>query len=95
MANHGGKRPDKRLARTQATAVAARSPERAREDPMLNDRVAIAEREFVLDQILTDLWKGKLTREVAIGRIMAKLGIADGRRRPRSTTTVPSARSTE
>jgi hypothetical protein len=31
--------------------------------------------EFVLDQILTDLWKGKLTREIAIGRIMAKLGM--------------------
>ena len=75
MANHGWKRPDKRLARTQATAIVARSPERAREDPMLDDRVAIAEREFVLDQILTDLWKGKLTREAAVGRVMVKLGM--------------------
>ena len=75
MANHGWKRPDKRLARTQATAVAARSPERAREDPMLDTRVAIAEREFVLDQILTDLWKGRLSRDAAVGSIMAQLGM--------------------
>jgi hypothetical protein len=53
-------------------------PRRAREDPMLDARVAIAEREFVLDQILTDLWKGRLTPEAAVGRIMAKLGM--GRR---------------
>jgi hypothetical protein len=42
------------------------------------ERLAAAEREAVLDQILTDLWKGKLTRDVAVGRIMAKLGM--GRR---------------
>jgi hypothetical protein len=29
--------------------------------------------EFLLDQILTELWKGKLLRKVAVGRIMAKL----------------------
>jgi hypothetical protein len=75
MANHGWKRPDKRLARTQATAIVARSPERAKEDPVFDARVAAAEREAVLDQILTDLWKGKLTREIAIGRIMAQLGL--------------------
>jgi hypothetical protein len=39
------------------------------------DRLAAAEREAVLDQILTNLWKGKLTRDAAIGRIMAKLGM--------------------
>jgi hypothetical protein len=39
------------------------------------ERLAAAEREAMLDQILTDLWKGKLTREIAIGRIMAKLGM--------------------
>jgi hypothetical protein len=38
-------------------------------------RLAAAEREFVLDQILTDVWKGRLTREIAIGRIMARLGM--------------------
>jgi hypothetical protein len=38
-------------------------------------RLAAAECEFVLDQILTDLWKGKLTRDAAVGRIMAKLGM--------------------
>jgi hypothetical protein len=70
-----------RLARTQATAIVTRSPERAREAPMLDVRVAIAEREFVLDQILTDLWKGKLTREAAVGRIMAKLGMSAHRAR--------------
>jgi hypothetical protein len=75
VANHGWKRPDKRLPRTQATAIVARSPERAREDPMLDARVAAAEREAVLDKILTDLWKGQLTREAAVGRIMAKLGM--------------------
>jgi hypothetical protein len=39
------------------------------------DRLAAAEREAMLDQILTNLWKGKLTREAAIGRIMVKLGM--------------------
>jgi hypothetical protein len=39
------------------------------------ERLAAAEREAMLDQILTDLWKGKLTREIAIGRIMARLGM--------------------
>jgi hypothetical protein len=77
VANHGWKRPDKRLPRTQATAIVARSPERAREDPMLDARVAIAEREFVLDQILTDLWKNKLSREAAVQRIITKLGMSE------------------
>jgi hypothetical protein len=40
-------------------------------------RLAAAEREFVLDQILTDLWKGKLTRTAAAHRIMAKLGLSE------------------
>ena len=40
------------------------------------ERLAAAEREAVLDQILTDLWKGKLTREAAVGRIVAKLGMS-------------------
>ena len=35
-----------------------------------------AEYDFVLDQILTVLWKGKLTREGAIGRIDAQLGMS-------------------
>jgi hypothetical protein len=39
------------------------------------ERLAAAEREAVLDQILTDLWKGQLTRDAAVGRIMAKLGL--------------------
>jgi hypothetical protein len=39
------------------------------------DRLAAAEREAILDDILTKLWKGKLTREAAVGRIMAKLGL--------------------
>ena len=38
-------------------------------------RLAAAECEFVLDQILTDLWKSKLTRNAAVGRIMTKLGM--------------------
>ena len=41
------------------------------------ERLAAAEREAVLDQILTDLWKGKLTREAAVHRIMAKLGLSE------------------
>jgi hypothetical protein len=40
-------------------------------------RLAAAECEFVLDQILTDLWTGKLTRETAVYRIMAKLGMSE------------------
>ena len=39
------------------------------------DRLAAAEREAILDDILTKLWKGKLTREAAVGRIMVKLGL--------------------
>ena len=39
------------------------------------ERLAAAEREAMLDQILTDVWKGKLTRDAAVGRIMAKLGM--------------------
>ena len=39
------------------------------------ERLAAAEREAMLDQILTDLWKGKLTRETATERIMVKLGM--------------------
>jgi hypothetical protein len=42
-------------------------------------RLAAAEREFVLDQILTDVWKGRLTRDLAVGRIMAKLGLSKSR----------------
>jgi hypothetical protein len=42
---------------------------------MRDDRRTAAEREFLLDKILTDLWQGKLTREAAIGRIMARLGM--------------------
>jgi hypothetical protein len=41
------------------------------------ERLAAAEREAMLDQILTDLWKGKLTREVAVGRIIAKLDMSE------------------
>jgi hypothetical protein len=43
------------------------------------DHRLAAEREFLLDQILTDVWKGKLTREVAVGRIMVKLGLSESR----------------
>jgi hypothetical protein len=43
------------------------------------DRLAAAEREAVLDQILTDLWKGRLTRDAVVGRIMAKLGLSKSR----------------
>jgi hypothetical protein len=48
---------------------------------MRDDRHMAAEREFVLDQILTDLWKGRLTREMAVGRIMTKLGLSESRAR--------------
>jgi len=43
--------------------------------PCIN-RLAAAEREAVLDAILTALWKGKLTREAAVGRIQAELGMS-------------------
>jgi hypothetical protein len=36
-----------------------------------------AEREFWLDAILTALWKRRLTREAAIGRIRAELGLSE------------------
>jgi hypothetical protein len=42
---------------------------------MMHRQKQPAEREAVLDQILTNLWKGKLTRDAAVGRIMAKLGM--------------------
>jgi hypothetical protein len=41
------------------------------------ERLAAAEREAVLDQILTDVWKGKLSREIAVQRIIAKLGMSE------------------
>ena len=41
------------------------------------ERLAAAEREAVLDAILTDLWKGKLSREAAVQRIIAKLGMSE------------------
>jgi hypothetical protein len=37
--------------------------------------LAAADREFLLDPILTDLWQGRLIREIAIGRIMAQSGL--------------------
>jgi hypothetical protein len=40
-------------------------------------RLAAAECEFVLDHILTALWHGHLTRETAVYRIMAKLGMSE------------------
>ncbi len=36
-----------------------------------------AEREFRLDGILTALWNRRLTREAAIRRIMAELGLSE------------------
>jgi hypothetical protein len=42
---------------------------------MRDHRLAVAEREAVLDQILTDLWKGKLSREAAVSRIAIKTGM--------------------
>jgi hypothetical protein len=63
------------LARTGVAAMVDRAPDTARETAMRDDRRTAAEREFLLDKILTDLWQGKLTREAAIGRIMARLGM--------------------
>jgi hypothetical protein len=74
------KRPGKRLARTGAVVIVDRSLTPASDVPMRDHRpdhrLAAAEREFVLDHILTALWKGKLTRDAAIGRIMAKLSMS-------------------
>jgi hypothetical protein len=36
-----------------------------------------AEREFQLDTILPALWERRLTREAAVGRIMAELGLSE------------------
>jgi NAD(P)-dependent dehydrogenase (short-subunit alcohol dehydrogenase family) len=67
-----------RLARAGAAVIVRRSPNTARETAMRDDRRTAAEREFVLDQILTALWHGRLTRTVAIDRIMAELGLSQG-----------------
>src|SRR5688572_25845114 len=40
-----------------------------------------ADREFRLDQILTDLWHGRLTAEAAADRIVAELGMPHRRAR--------------
>ena len=49
------RRTYQRLARTGAAAMVDRSPTPARETAMRDDHHMAAEREFVLDQILTDL----------------------------------------
>jgi len=36
-----------------------------------------AEREFRLDAILTAVWNRRLTREAAVGRIRAELGLSE------------------
>jgi len=77
-----------RLARTGTVVIVDRSPTPANDVPMRDHRpdhrLAAAEREFLLDQILTDVWKGKLTREIAIDRIMVKLGLNLARSKPGS-----------
>ena len=67
MNRYRQKTPSKPVVRSGATLVELTG------EPA--ERLAAAEREAMLDQILTDVWKGKLTREIAIGRIMAKLGM--------------------
>ncbi len=42
---------------------------------MRDDRFTAAEREFMLDAILTALWQGQLTREAAADRIRDRLGM--------------------
>ena len=44
---------------------------------MRDHRLTAAEREFVLDEILTALWKGQLSREAAVRRIMAELSLSE------------------
>jgi hypothetical protein len=65
---------DKHLVVTGAKPTLSR-PKNPPRDAMLDDRITAAEREFVLDHILTALWHGHLTRTVAIDRIMAELGM--------------------
>jgi len=67
------------FARSKGSSASNRLPDFSYAIALVFDaRVAAAEREAVLDQILTDLWKGKLTREAAVGRIMVKLGMNQG-----------------
>src|SRR4051812_4510443 len=51
-------------------------PDKPKHNLMRDDRQMDAELEFPLDQILTVLRKGKLTREGATGRIVAQLGMS-------------------
>ena len=51
----------------------ARSLDLPSDISMRDNRLAAAEREFVLDQILTDLWEGRLTPEAA-DRVVVELG---------------------
>ena len=67
MNRYRQKTPSKPVVRSGATLVELTG------EPA--ERLAAAEREAMLDQILTNLWKGKLTREAAVGHIMAKLGL--------------------
>jgi hypothetical protein len=45
------------------------------------NQITPADREFRLDQILTDLWHGKLSPDAAADRIMAELGMTAHRAR--------------
>src|SRR5215218_9882973 len=51
-------------------------PDKPKHSLMREDHRMAAELEFLLDQILTVLRKGKLTREGAAGRIVAQLGMS-------------------
>jgi dTDP-4-amino-4,6-dideoxygalactose transaminase len=42
----------------------------------MSDQRLAAKREARLDEILAALWKGQLTREAAINRIKAELGLS-------------------
>lgn len=68
-------RPAQRLVRREIAANLTQSPDQPSDVPMYDASVATAEREAALDATLTALWKGQLTREAAVGRIVAELGM--------------------
>jgi hypothetical protein len=71
----GRKRQNRRLASARARPVVAQPAHNPKDAAMSDQRLA-AEREARLDEILTALWKRKLPREVAAGRLKAELGLS-------------------
>lgn len=71
-----GRHSDGHLDVAGAKSILSRSPNPPREAAMVDDLINAAESDFVIDHILTDLWRGRLTRNDAIDSIMIELALS-------------------